>query len=480
MAGHSYQNFYTYEPTFYGYAAGGQLSQASAVVAAARLPLIPNSSEYALESYYTRLNYNFKDRYLLTGTVRLDRSSRFGPSYRDGYFPAVGAAWRIKGEDFLQASTAVSELKLRLGFGITGQQDVGGDVYGYLPRYTQSNGGALYPFGNDYITTLRAAPYLSNLRWEKTRTYNAGLDFGFADSRLTGTVDVYLRESSDLLQFGPVPAGSNLSNKANGNVGSLENRGIEFLLNYNLVRSENVDWNVNFNATYNKNKITNLFLSPDATSPGTLVGGINGGGQGNTIQVNSVGYATNSFFVRQQLYDDNGRPQEGQYADLNGDGKIDDNDNYRLGQAAPKTTLGFSSNLRYHRLSLAFTMRANLGNSVYNNVQSQLGFYNQVFDTNEFFRNTTTDLLNTQFKTNQFRSDYYVQKADFLRMENITLGYNFGKFANGAGTLGISAAVQNVFVRTKYTGVDPEISSGIDKEFYPRPRTFTLGLNVGF
>ncbi|WP_046245714.1 SusC/RagA family TonB-linked outer membrane protein [Hymenobacter terrenus] len=479
LAGHSYQNFYRYAPRNPTYAANG-----TTIRTPPALPY-PDGGEYALESYYGRLNYSLKNRYLLTATLRADRSSRFAPRYRTGYFPAVGLAWRLKEENFLKDVSFLSDLKLRGGYGRTGQQDIGETrYYGYLAVYTAGGLDARYQFGPDFYNTLRAGGYVADLKWEETATYNAGLDLSFLDGRLTATADVYLRKTEDLLFEGPVPAGSNLTNELTANVGSLENRGLEIALTGSIIRSENVDWTVNVNATHNDNKITSLSLINNPTSIGILTGGISGGGQSRRIQINSVGHPTNSFYVMKQVYGDDGKPLEGKYEDLNNDGKVDEKDLYRFKSPAPQVSLGLSSNLRYHQLNLAFTMRSYIGNYVYNNTKSQLGNYNNTYNTADggFFSNANPDYLYTNFTANQFASDYYVEKASFLRMENVTLGYNLGKV--GKGTVGLSLAVQNAFLITSYSGINPEIGTstapGIDNNFYPVPRTYTFGVNVGF
>lgn len=483
LAGHSYQNFLVRSPNNPGISANGTIQPNST-------PAYPyTKGDYALESYYGRLNYNFRDRYLVTATLRADRSSRFAKEFRTGYFPAVGAAWRIKGEEFLKDSKVLSDLKLRAGYGITGQQNLGDSYYySYIPIYTLGDPTVSYQFGGAPVQTLRPEAYVSNLKWEETTTYNAGLDYGFADGRITGTVDFYLRKSKDLLNRVQPPAGSNLSDVVIANVGSLENRGVEFALTGQAVRSTDFTWTLNFNATYNENKITKLFLVDAPSSVGLLTGdGIANAGQGSQILINSVGYSSNSFYVLKQKYDANGNPIAPTggnlllaYEDLNGDGKITDADRYRYHQAAPRVTLGFGSNMTYRNLSLSFSLRSNLQNYVYDNVNSGLAQYGNLYYPAGYFNNTTPDIYTTQFATNQYRSDYYVKNANFLRMDNATLGYTFSKFQNQKANLGVSFAVQNVFVLSKYKGIDPELQNGIDNNFYPRPRTFTFGVNLGF
>ena len=390
------------------------------------------TDQYNLLSYYTRANVNIADRYLLTATFRADGTSRFGPSNKWGYFPSVGAAWRIKGEDFLANSAAISELKLRAGYGQTGQQDIGGgNLYNYLALSSLSTNTARYPSGFNadgsprYVNTLRANFSNPNIKWETTSTVNLGLDYGFFGGRFYGSVDVYQRKTTDLLNNVFVPAGSNQSNAGLLNVGSLENRGIELVGNVDVVKSEKFNLSVNANATLNRNKITKLTNSDNPNSIGITTGGIsNFDGVGNqTIQVNTVGYSTQAFYVYQQVYDANGKPLEGVFVDRNGDGKIDSQDQYRYKSGRPQAVFGFGANMSYGKASLAFTLRSNVGNYVYNNLRSRSLFAQ---NSQGFVRNVTNEVQTTNFATNTERnylSDYFVENGSFLRMENVTLGY---------------------------------------------------------
>jgi iron complex outermembrane receptor protein len=431
-------------------------------------------SKYVLLSYFGRGTVNVKDKYLLTATVRNDQTSRFRDGYRSGWFPAIGLAWRIKGEDFLKDNNTFSELKLRAGYGRTGQQDIGG-AYDTQPRYAYGSATSQYLFGNT-ATGFIASPLAYNqaLTWETTNTYNAGLDLGFLDNRLTATIDVYQRTATDLLQEANVPAGSNVINRLNINAGALRNRGIEVGLNYGVLRSESLTWDVNVNGAYNVNKITDLGLQePDF--PGQLVGDI-GGGTGNQIQIRSVGSPIDAFYVFKQVYGPDGRPVQGLYVDSNNNGLNDDK--YRYKQPAPLVTLGFSSNLTYKKLVFAFTLRSNIGNYVYNANASNYANYANAQASTLFVNNIAPDVRNTGFTQQQLFSDYYVQNASFLRCQNISLGYNVGKVL-GASSLRITGNVQNPFIITKYQGVEPEIFGGIDRNFYPVARTYTLGIALG-
>ncbi len=468
LGGYSYQDFLRENPAFPDVNAEGKIITPAAA--------FPFKTQNTLVSFYGRLNYTFNGKYLLTATLRDDGSSRFSPTNRWGIFPSAALAWRVKDELFLKNSNVVSDLKLRVGYGVTGQQDVLSD-YPYLARYTIGQSAAQYQFGNQFYTTLRPEGYDANIKWESTTTYNAGLDYGFLDGRIGGSIDVYLKKTKDLLSVIPVAAGSNLTNQILTNVGNLENRGIEFAINGSPIRRKGLTWDVNFNVTYNQNKITKLTQVADPTFQGNPAGGI-GGGVGNTIQIQSVGYSTFSYYVYKQVYDAAGKPVEGLYADLNGDGKVTADDRYRYQSSNPKVYMGFSSNLAYRLFNLAFTMRSNVGNYVYNNINSGLGVFNVSSPT--YLSNVTADALTTGFHTYQYFSDYYIQNASFLRMENVTLGYDASKLVKNKLNLRFSLAAQNLFVITKYTGLDPEISGGIDNNFYPRARTVTLGVNLGF
>jgi len=472
LAGYSYQDFYTYSPFYFSRTAAGTLLDPTAQAQN------PGKTQYTLLSFYGRVNYSFKDKFLATLTSRNDASSRFSPETRWGWFPAASVAWRLKQEDFLASSSVVSELKLRGSYGITGQQDIAGVAgdYPYLARYTLGASSVAQIFGNDTIRTLRAAAYDRKLKWEETATYDVGIDFGFFENRLNGSLDVYLRKTNDLLAVTPISTGSNFTPTLLTNIGNLENRGIELNLNYNILRNSKLNWSVNFNATANRNKITKLLQVEDPTYLGTQVGDI---GNFRLVQVNSVGYAANSFFLYQQQYE-NGKPVEGKYVDQNGDGQINERDRVRSESTAPKLILGFSSNLNYGKASLAFTLRSNLGNSVYNNVDADRGHYAAVNTGLNFENNTVPDIYATQFLNTQWQSDYYLYNASFLRLQNVTLGYDFGSLVRAGSTLRLTLAAQNLVVATFYHGIDPERANGIDNNFYPLPRTVTLGLNLGF
>jgi len=433
--------------------------------------------ENRLKSYYGRLIYSFKDKYIFTGTVRWDASSRFAPENRWGAFPSASLAWRVNEEPFLQNLNSLSDLKFRASYGITGQQEIGNN-YAYLSSYGLSVEAAKYQFGNNFYYMYTPSAYDANIKWEETATANLGLDYGFFNNRINGSIDIYHKKTKDLLSVISIPVGSNFSNQIYTNVGSIENQGLEFSINGIPVQKENLNWSIGFNLTANKNEITQLTASDDPSFVGNLTGGISGA-TGQSIQVNSVGYRTYSFFVYKQVYNENGNPIEGVYADLNEDGVINEQDRYRYKSAAPLVTLGFNTQVDYKKWNLSTIMRAYLGNYIYNNIGSNLGVEKNILSPSGILNNSISSIYATNFFNNQFQSDYYIENASFLRMDNLTLGYNAGKVFNAAN-LRLSFTCQNVFTVTKYSGVDPEISSGIDNNFYLRPRTFVVGLNLGF
>ncbi|RIJ43172.1 TonB-dependent receptor [Pontibacter oryzae] len=470
-AGYSFQDFENNKPRFVATNAEGvPLSNVEAG--------LPENEIYRLRSYFGRVNYALKDRYLLTATVRLDGSSRFSSDNRWGTFPALALAWRINEEDFLKNSNTVSNLKLRLGFGVTGQQDIGSNFFPYLPRYSYSDNTAQYQLGDQFYNLYRPEGYDTGLKWEETQTWNAGIDFGFLNNRITGSLDYFFKDTKDLLALVAVAAGTNLTNELITNVGNLEARGIEAVLNFVPVDTDKITWNVGLNGTYQKREITSLSKVDNPDFEGYFVGGI-AGGNDNRIQINTVGYAPNTFYVYKQVYDANGKPIEGLYADVNGDGEFNEKDKYRYKNAEPKVYLGINSDVSYNNWTLSFVARGSLGNYMYNNVYSNNGSY-KAFSFSNYLTNVSSNVNETEFDNFQLFSDYYMENASFLRMENISLGYDFGRLFNDAVALRLSANAQNVFVITKYNGLDPEIAGGIDNNFYPRPRVYTLGVNIGF
>ncbi|MBT2558170.1 SusC/RagA family TonB-linked outer membrane protein [Hymenobacter sp. ISL-91] len=477
QGGRSYQSFVNKGDNFLPY----RSDRTTLFTPGATLELPKYYDKLVLISYFGRANVNLKDRYLLTATWRNDQTSRFAPGERSGNFPALGLGWRIKGENFLADNSTISELKLRASWGRTGQQDVGGR-YDYLSRYVVGDGSTQYLINGVPVTTLRASGYNALRTWETTTTWNLGLDYGFLDNRISGSIDVYERNSRDLLAEVNIPVGSNLINRLTSNVGSLRNRGVEFVVSGSPVRSQDWNWDVNFNVAYNENKITDLGPQQEGFA-GYQVAGVPGN-TGTFIALHTVGAPSNSFNVLQQVYDGNDRPIEGVYVDRNGDGAISTADNYLYKQPAPKAVFGFTSNVAYKQVNLSFLLRSNVGNYVYNATAANLANFTNANTSTGFLQNLPADVRNTGFTSQQFFSDYYIQNASFLRLENVTLGYNVGKIFSEKANLRLTAAVQNAFLITKYKGVEPEIGGnnderGVDNNFYPRARTFTFGLNLG-
>ena len=444
----------------------------------------PAKKEYYIVSFYGRLNYTLMNRYLLTATLRDDGSSKFSKSTRWGIFPSAALAWKINEEAFLRESKVVSQLKLRVGWGKTGQQDITDNWYPYLPLYLQGDKYTMYQFGNVWYQTLRPDAYDANIKWETTATTNIGLDFGLFKDRINGSIEYYIKKTTDLLNFIPVPALSNLSNYLLTNIGDMQNSGVEFSLDLKPVMKRDWNWDIGFNVAYNKNKITKLTATDDPNYPGVLVGPISGG-VGNTVQVHSVDYPSFSFYVFQQVYDANGNPIEGLYVDRNNDGKITDADRYRYKSANPDATFGVFSTLKYKQWTLSTAGHAAVGNYMYDNVNANRGVYNNLYrPEGPYLSNVTTSVFDVNFSNQQYLSDYYVKNASFFKLDYLTLSYNFGNVIKNTVDLRLSLTVNNVFTITRYKGVDPEInlgsSVGIDNNIYPRSRIFVLGVNLLF
>jgi len=441
---------------------------------------IDDPTESYLVSFFGRFNYIFNNKYLLTFTLRNDGTSRFSEDNRWGLFPSVALAWKINKESFLANSNVLSQLKLRLGWGVTGQQNINQGDYPYLPVYTYSQPNAMYQMGGVFYTTLRAEGYDANIKWEETTTYNIGIDFGFAKDRYYGSLDFYYRQTADLLNFIPVPAGSNLTNFILTNVGDLENKGVEFSIYTRPIVKSDLSWDIGFNCTYNVNEITKLTATDDTTYQGVETGGISGG-VGNFIQIHSVGYPKNSFFVYEQVYDNNGMPVQGLYVDRNGDGEITGADRYRYEKPDADFWFGLNSSLRWKKWEFAFSGRANFGNYVYNNVASENGVFERLYrPEGPYLSNIASYVYNTNFENPQYISDYYVQKASFFRMDYLTLSYLFEKVGGTKLNLRLSGTVNNAFTISNYEGLDPEIQNGIDNNIYPRPRAYVLGIILSY
>ena len=434
----------------------------------------------ALESFFARASFDIADKYLISGIFRRDASSRFSEANRVGYFPGVSVGWKINNEDFMEDSF-FSNLKLRAGWGVTGQQEIG-ENYGFQGIYTPSrNDQANIQFGTlvngepRFISTLRPEGFDENLKWEETTQYNVALDFGFFDNRLSGTIDAYYRETDDLLATVPVPAGANLTDLLTTNVGAITSRGIEVSLNAIIAAKENFDWDTNFNITFQEQEITRLSLSND---PNFFIqtGGISGG-VGNNIQLWRPGFDPLTFFVFRQVYDSNGNPIEGAYVDVNGDNQITEADRVAYKKGTPDAFIGWTNNFRYKKFDLNFTFRGSFGNYVYNNNASDRGNFNAIINQPGYIANGNSSVLDTGFNGQELFSDYYIERADFVRLDNVSLGYNL-PFENIK--LRASLTATNLFVITGYDGLDPEISNGIENNFYPRTRDVVLGLNFTF
>jgi len=475
MAGYSYNDYLTTNYSFAGLnARGDTLSR----------PNFPfDKPENVLISYFGRANYSYDGKYLVTGTLRRDGSSRFSPNNRWALFPSVALAWKLKAEPFLQDNKIVSDLKLRLGYGVTGQQDGIGN-YDYLSYYALSATTSSYQFGNTYYQGYRPGGFYANRKWEESSTSNVAIDYGFLDNRINGSIDFYIKKTSKLLNNVAPPAGTNFAAFVTENVGDMKNTGVEFTINAQPVRNKQVTWDVSFNATYNKNEITNLTVIPNdpnyAGFPSTNVAGVQG-----FAFLNAVGSSKSTFYLYHQIYDKLGNPIEGLVEDANRDGIINDKDKYKGKRADPNCFLGFSTNVSYRKWSGGFVARASFNNYMYNNVFSNNGRLNQILGA-QSTGNASANYLVTQFTgatvnaDAQILSDYYLENASFLKMDNIYAGYNAGKILNDKASLRLTASVQNVFVITKYKGLDPEISGGVDNNIYPRPRIFSLALNLDF
>ena len=465
-AGYDYQYWKSTTPLYYTKsAAGTNLSTVKA-----------SDYRHVMLSYYGRINYSFDGKYLLTATVRRDASSRFSKNTRWGTFPSVALGWTLTEEPWLKNQKVLSNLKLRASYGVTGQQEGIGN-YNYLPVYTYSVTGAEAFINGQYINTYRPEAYVSDLKWETTTSWNFGLDFGFLDGRIGGAIDFYTRKTKDLLASVPTAAGTNFSKTILTNVGNVDSKGIEVSLNATPIQTKDWEWNLSYNFTWQNMKVKNLSLIKGGSQTNVKVGPSIDAYQ---FQVLSEGYEPYMFYVYHQLYDSKtGKPIEGAYADLNNDGEINDADLYRYHSPAPRYIMGLSTSLRYKQLTLGMSFRANIDNYVYNGMGMSTGAFETVSYNNSQLNNLNTSFLKTGFKTRQYLSDYYVENASFLKLDNLSLSYNVGKI-NKWASLTVSAMVQNVFTITGYSGTDPEVPNGMDNSFYPRPRTYSVSLGLQF
>ncbi len=466
MAGTEYQDYLTTNYNFKSYAYD------TAVTFTPQYPF--DKPRNRLISFLGRVNYSFDNALFITASFRRDGSSKFIAKNRWANFPSAAVAWTLTELAALKNSKVLSTLKLRVGYGVTGQQDGIGN-YDYISYYGLSDDRAQYQFGDTFLQMFRPGGYYANRKWEQTATTNLAIDYGFLDNRISGSIEFYYKKTTDLLNQITQPAFTNFSNTIVANVGSMENKGIEFTTNIQAVRSKNFVWDVSFNATYNKNKITNLTINddPDYVNQTAGIGGLGG------VQANAVGFERGSFYVFKQIYDKSGSPIENLYEDFNRDGILNSSDLYIFKSSIPKMFYGFNTNLTYKEWSAGFNMRASTGNYLFNNVATNGAISKFLFSSH--LSNQSSNVLNTNFQgTGDFyQSNYYVQNASFLRMDYLTIGYNVGRLKNDIN-LRLNAGVQNVFVITKYKGLDPELNGGIDDNQYPRPRTFIIGLALDF
>ena len=434
-----------------------------------------------LISFFGRANYTLLDRYYLTATVRRDGSSRFKEHWAT--FPSFAFAWKINEEGFLKDSKVFSDLKLRLGWGKTGQQAGAVPDYSWIATYSKNTGtNGFYPVAGDG-TLYRPDNYTPNLKWETTTTTNIGFDWGVMNQRLSGSIDYYYRKTTDLLNYAPTKALSAYRNQAWQNIGELENKGIEASISWKAVQTKDWYWVLDYNITYNKNEITDLSGVSEDGSPvpntGVKIG------TDRYLEYQQVGHPINSFLVFQQAYDQNGKPIENVVVDRNGDGQITQADKYFYKSPAAPVTMGLSTRVEYKNWDLGMSFRASFDNYVYNNNEQGMANVNptEVWKSSLLYMNNYSyEAIERNWQTNQITSqlsDYYVHNASFLKCDNITLGYSFSDLFKTLGGR-VYATVNNVFTITKYKGLDPEVSSGFDSNMYPRPISVIVGVNLNF
>ena len=465
-AGYSYQNFDS----------ENYFSTNTLLPLAEQKPDVVTSPGVNLQAYYSRLNVDLSDKYLLTVNFRRDGSSRFSESNRWGNFPGAALAWKVSSEEFLKDSKTVSELKLRLGWGVTGQQDIDKAAYDYFQRYNLSalTSGATYQFGNQYYQLGRPEGYNANLKWEETTTVNAGIDFGLFKDKVTGSLDVYSKTSNDLIAYVPEGSLQNFRTAGFQNIGSLTSKGAELNINYKAIETKNSSLSFNYNIAYNDIKIKDL-------------GGLNFA-QGSVgldlyTQIHQENLAPNTFWLYEQVYDAAGKPVEGVYVDRNKDGQITSLDKHAFKKPNANITMGFMTNYNYKKWDFSMAWRTSLGNYIYDNVNASRSFLSQSISDNNVnaINNTTVDFDNTLFTQKRAESDYYVKDASWLKLDNITVGYLIeAPFNVQSSSLRLYSGVQNVLTISKYKGMDPEVFGGIDSTIYPRARMFLFGLNYNF
>ena len=464
-AGYSYQKF-----QYNGFRSGNRNNPTA-------VESFPASPDEVLIGYFARTNIGFKDKYLLTLAMRRDGTSRFSEENRWGNFPSAAFAWKMK-EDFFKDSKLISDLKLRLGWGISGQQAIPvGDFY--LPRYTTGLPNSQYSFGGDSFVVGVPQSYNPNLKWEETTSYNIGLDYGLFNGKISGSLDAFYKLTDDLyFNETPYADGSNFGNQGPANGGSFSTKGLELNINADVVKGDNFNWNVNFNATKFERRIESL----PAGQTEVFLGG-SGAGFGGTSLIRRVGFTPDSFFVYKQLYNTDGSPLDGAFADLNGDGIVNENDRYLYKNADPDAVFGFSSNMNYKNFDFSFFLRASIGNRILNQVNATRAYSDYAVNNDGQLANIPNSFNNTGFAVPTgliALSDIYVENGSFLRMDNITLGYTFPEWLEGKASLRLFTGVQNAFIITEYSGLDPEINGGLDNTIYPRQRQILFGANLKF
>lgn len=464
-AGYDYQYWKRSAPGYDTFNAAGEYRSTSA----------PWDERHSLISYYGRINYTLMNRYLLTATMRRDGSSRFSKENRWGSFPSVALAWRVSQENFFEPLTpVVNDLKLRASYGITGQQD-GIANYSHISNYTYSHPGASYYYRGEWIQTVRPSAYNSDLKWETTKSWNFGIDLAFLSNRLTASVDYYTRKTKDLLATVPVPAGVNFAKEMLTNVGNVDSKGLEIALTAHIIDTRDFGWDATFNATWLDNKITNLSLNGSSDVSDTYVGYA----ESTPVMVYKPGYTPHTFWLYKQIYAADGTPVEGLYADLNGDGTVDSNDKYYCHSSHPDWMFGLTTSFRWRKLTISTSLRAQVGNYLYDQMSAGMGAAECFSWCSGQVNNLSASYADTHFQRRRYESDYYLQNASFLKMDNLQLTYDFGKVSVIDG-LHVSAMVQNVFTITKYKGLDPESDWGVAGSAYPRPRTYSLTVGLNF
>lgn len=472
MGGYAWQHYWR-EGSNVGY----RITRYDAFGNPARIGISKYKTEHYIVSFFGRLNYSIKDRYLLTFTLRNDGSSRFHKDNQWSLFPSVALAWRASEESFLKDVDAISNMKLRLGWGMTGQQDINLGDYPYMPTYMHSVGeeaSYLRGYNNDtpvWVSLLRPEAFNPELKWETTATYNLGIDYGFLNNRIDGSIDVYHRNTKDLINAETkTPGGTNFREYVASNIGNLENTGVEFSISGRPIVTKDFTWEVGANFAYNKNKITKLSADDDKDAK-----------RQEGMNVHMVGYAANMYYVYEQIYNEQGKPIEGFYKDQNNDGLINGQDLLPYKNPAPDWTIGFNTKLVWKAWDLSIAGHGSLGNYNYNAVAANnAGLSSTTVYANEFLSNRVSSVFSSNFQTGQPLSDYYVQDASFFRIDNIVLGWSFKQSKQFPLNGRIYGTVQNPFVFTKYDGLDPEVFGGYDGNVYPRPVTILLGVNLNF